>query len=180
MLAVLSFLALSSEVSRHPSAWEESCSPAGQGGTRAAKSSQVARKTSSQAQWCSSDRSSRQRDRSRRGQEWAAAPTLSCCAARGDGGEAGWGAPPSQQAWKSAPLPAPRKPPAAGNRVSASLILCRLSSRQRAPLNMQTPSSQFSSVAQSNSLRPHESQHARPPCPSPTPGVHSDSRPSSP
>ena len=24
-------------------------------------------------------------------------------------------------------------------------------------------------------LRPHESQHARPPCPSPTPGVHSDS-----
>jgi len=31
----------------------------------------------------------------------------------------------------------------------------------------------------SDSLRPHESQHARPPCPSPTPGVHSDSRPSS-
>ena len=31
----------------------------------------------------------------------------------------------------------------------------------------------------SNSLQPHESQHVRPPCPSPTPGVHSDSRPSS-
>ena len=31
----------------------------------------------------------------------------------------------------------------------------------------------------SDSLWPHESQHARPPCPSPTPGVHSDSRPSS-
>ena len=30
----------------------------------------------------------------------------------------------------------------------------------------------------SDSLRPHESQHTRPPCPSPTPGVHSDSRPS--
>ena len=29
----------------------------------------------------------------------------------------------------------------------------------------------------SDSLRPHESQHARPPCPSPTPGVHSNSRP---
>ena len=29
----------------------------------------------------------------------------------------------------------------------------------------------------SDSLRPHESQDARPPCPSPTPGVHSDSRP---
>jgi len=31
----------------------------------------------------------------------------------------------------------------------------------------------------SDSLRPHELQHARPPWPSPTPGVHSDSRPSS-
>ena len=31
----------------------------------------------------------------------------------------------------------------------------------------------------SDSLRPHESQHTRPPCPSPSPGVHSDSRPSS-
>ena len=29
----------------------------------------------------------------------------------------------------------------------------------------------------SDSLRPHESQHARPPCPSPTPRVHSDSSP---
>ena len=32
---------------------------------------------------------------------------------------------------------------------------------------------QFSRSVVSNSLRPHESQHARPPCPSPTPGVHS-------
>ena len=31
----------------------------------------------------------------------------------------------------------------------------------------------------SDSLQAHESQHARPPCPSPTPGVHWDSRPSS-
>ena len=36
---------------------------------------------------------------------------------------------------------------------------------------------QFSRSVVSNSLRPHESQHARPPGPSPTPGVHSDSRP---
>ena len=36
-----------------------------------------------------------------------------------------------------------------------------------------------SDLVVSNSLRPHESQHARPPCPSPTPGVHSVSRPSS-
>ena len=39
---------------------------------------------------------------------------------------------------------------------------------------------QFSRSVMSNSLRPYESQHTRPPCPSPSPGVHSDSRPSSP
>ena len=38
---------------------------------------------------------------------------------------------------------------------------------------------QFSRSVVSNSLRTHESQHARPPCPSPSPRVHSDSRPSS-
>ena len=38
---------------------------------------------------------------------------------------------------------------------------------------------QFSHSVVSDSLRPHESQHARPPCPSPSPGVHWDSRPSS-
>ena len=31
---------------------------------------------------------------------------------------------------------------------------------------------QFSRAVMSDSLRPHELQHARPPCPSPTPGVH--------
>ena len=39
---------------------------------------------------------------------------------------------------------------------------------------------QFSHSVMSDSLRRHESQHTRPPCPSPSPGVHSDSRPSSP
>ena len=39
---------------------------------------------------------------------------------------------------------------------------------------------QFSHSVMSDSLRPQESQHARPPCPSPTPGVHSNSCPSSP
>ena len=33
---------------------------------------------------------------------------------------------------------------------------------------------QFSRSVVSDSLWPHESQHTRPPCPSPTPGVHSD------
>ena len=44
-------------------------------------------------------------------------------------------------------------------------VLCRISSVQ------------FSRSVVSDSLWPHELQHARPPCPSPTPGVHSDSRP---
>ena len=44
---------------------------------------------------------------------------------------------------------------------------------------IQFSSVQFSRSVTSDSLRPHELQHARPPCPSPTPGRHSDSRPSS-
>ena len=39
---------------------------------------------------------------------------------------------------------------------------------------------QFGCSVVSDSLRPHESQHARPPCLSTTPGVHSDSSSSSP
>ena len=53
-----------------------------------------------------------------------------------------------------------------------SIVLCRL-------YFLEKRSVQFSRSVMSDSLRPHESQHARPPCPSPTPGVHSDSRPSS-
>ena len=41
---------------------------------------------------------------------------------------------------------------------------------------MQT-SVQFSCSVMSDSLQPHESQHARPPCPSPTPGVYPNSCP---
>ena len=47
------------------------------------------------------------------------------------------------------------------------------------PYMTQFSSVQFSHSVVSNSLRPRESQHTRPPCPSPSPGVHSDSRPSS-
>ena len=42
---------------------------------------------------------------------------------------------------------------------------------------LQFSSVQFSRSVMSSSLQPYESQHARPPCPSPTTGVHSDSRP---
>ena len=44
-------------------------------------------------------------------------------------------------------------------------------------LRHQIRSDQISHSVVSDSLRPHESQHARPPCPPPTPGVHSDSLP---
>ena len=48
------------------------------------------------------------------------------------------------------------------------------------PCGLQSISSvQFSRSVVSNPLRPHESQHARPPCPSPTPRVYSNSCPSS-
>ena len=62
----------------------------------------------------------------------------------------------------------------------------RINPRQNSPrhiliklIKIKHSSIQFSCSVLSDSLRPHESQHARPPCPSPTPGVHSDSCPSS-
>ena len=51
---------------------------------------------------------------------------------------------------------------------------------KRERLQRHISSVQFSRLIVTNSLQSHESWHARPPCPSPTPGVHSDSRPSSP
>ena len=42
-------------------------------------------------------------------------------------------------------------------------------------LELQFSSVQFSRSVVSDSFQPHESQHARPPCPSPSPGVHSNS-----
>ena len=49
----------------------------------------------------------------------------------------------------------------------------------RSNMNHSVQFNQFSCSVMSDSLQPHESQHARPPCPSPTPRVHSDSRSSS-
>ena len=45
--------------------------------------------------------------------------------------------------------------------------------------NFTISSVKFSRSVVSNSLQPHKSQHARPPCPSPTPRVHPNSCPSS-
>jgi len=81
-----------------------------------------------------------------------------------------------QEYWSGLLLPTPRNLPDPGIKPMspASPPLCHLGS----------PSVQFSSVhfsgsVVSNSLPPHESQHARPPCPSPTPRVYPNSCPSS-
>ena len=58
-------------------------------------------------------------------------------------------------------------------------LLPRLGHSKSILLSTSFSSVQFSRSVMSDSLQPLESQHARPPCPSPTPGVHSDSHPSS-
>ena len=65
----------------------------------------------------------------------------------------------------------------APHRVCRSHDILSLPSTKYSPLES---FSSFSSIAQSYlTLWPHESQHARPPCPSPTPGASSNSCPSS-
>ena len=65
--------------------------------------------------------------------------------------------------------------PTQGSNLS---FLCLL--RWQAGSLLVPPSSvQFSCSVVSDSLQPHELQHTRPPCPSPSPGVHSNSCPSS-
>ena len=51
--------------------------------------------------------------------------------------------------------------------------------KKKKPACVDFSSVQFSCSVVSDSLWPHESQHARPTCPSPTPGVHPNSCPSS-
>ena len=70
------------------------------------------------------------------------------------------------------------------NRLKYGCIIGIFSDMNAQDLNPISCSVQFSSVqfshsVVSDSLRPHELQHARPPCPSPTPRVYSNSCPSS-
>ena len=55
----------------------------------------------------------------------------------------------------------------------------RVSDASSTSLKINVISVQFSRSVVSDSLRPHELQHARPPCPSPTPGVYPNPCPSS-
>ena len=67
-----------------------------------------------------------------------------------------------------------KKSPRAGPQLHLALFPYPVSWK-----GFQIRSDQISRSVVSDSLRPQESQPARPPCPSPTPGVHWDSRPSS-
>ena len=59
------------------------------------------------------------------------------------------------------------------------VVKCWNSCAVRGRTSQYAQSVQFSHSVMSDSLRPHELQHARPPCPSPTPRVYSNSCPSS-
>ena len=81
---------------------------------------------------------------------------------------------PRQEYWSRLPFLSPEDRPDPGIELASPawqadyLQLNHLGSPSRASV-------QFSRSVMSDSLRRHESQHARPPCPSPTPGVHPDS-----
>ena len=84
---------------------------------------------------------------------------------------------PRQEYWSGLPFPSPDLPsPGIEPATSALQVDSLLLSHQGGP---PFPSVQFSCSVVSDSFRPHESQHTRPPCPSQTPGVYSDSCPSS-
>ena len=99
-----------------------------------------------------------------------------------------------QQYWSGLPLPSPGDLPHPGVKFRSPALqvdslptelpgkphdMCSIEHSSESSTK-QILSVQFSCSVVSNSLQPHESQHARAPCPSPSPGVHSDSRSSSP
>ena len=92
--------------------------------------------------------------------------------------------------WPYTPRKSELKEMCTPNLIAALFIIARTWKQPRCPsadeqvrklwyIYTMEYSVQFSRSVVSDSLRPHESQHAKPPCPSPTPGVHSDSHLSS-
>ena len=82
-----------------------------------------------------------------------------------------------QEYWSEWPYPFPRDHPKPW--IKPGFPTLQADFIHRKSLKSHQKTTQFSHSVMSDSLRPHESQHARPPCPSPTPRVHSNSRPSS-
>ena len=64
-------------------------------------------------------------------------------------------------------------------RSDAEVLPGSIPNQQALGYPVSASSVQFSRSVMSNSSWPHELQHARPPCPSPSSGIHSNSRPSS-
>ena len=81
-----------------------------------------------------------------------------------------------QEYWSELPFPSPGDLPKPG--IEPGSPTRQADSLSSEPL-VQFSSVQFSCQVMSNSLWPHESQHTRPPCPSPTSGVYSNPCPSS-
>ena len=81
--------------------------------------------------------------------------------------------------WSELPFPSPGDLPDPGIKLWSPAL--QGETLWSEPLGKQENNSsvQFSCSVMSDSLWPHELQHARPPCPSLSPGVHSNSRPSS-
>ena len=63
------------------------------------------------------------------------------------------------------------------NYITSLCLFCHMGNRDDHIIIDIKDSVQFSHLVMSDSLRPHGLQHARPPCPSPTSGAYSDSRP---
>ena len=87
-----------------------------------------------------------------------------------------------QEYWSGLPFPSPGDLPHPGTEprppaLQADAVPSEPSGKQA--FQGCSSVSQFSRSVMCNSLQPCESQHARPPCPSPTPGVYSNSCPSS-
>ena len=97
-----------------------------------------------------------------------------------------------QEYWSELLCLSPKDLPESGIKPMFPAVLqanSLLRATRKAPIPWQMPnkhefpftccSVQFSHSVVSNSLQPHELQHARPPCQSPTPRIHSNSHPSS-
>ena len=85
----------------------------------------------------------------------------------------------TKKAWKTPRLKSHLQNLNCCGKLNAGIEFYNHHHNQQYHLTKDQKTHQFSHSVVSNSLWPHESQHARPPCPSPTPGVHSNSCPSS-
>ena len=84
------------------------------------------------------------------------------------------------ESWKGLPFPTPGDPPDSGidhGSLESPTLASGLLTTEPPEKPHILSSAQSSHSVVSDSLQPHESQQARPPCPSPTPGVYSNSCP---